>query len=136
MSGGAGHSDDTRAAVLAALQLGESVKGVSRTYRVTPQTVRRWRDEAGAMGITPVSPPDHSPKKRDLGVLVGEYLAAGLAALAAQAVVAADPEWIKKQPADQLAIFHGVLADKLIRVLAAVQPASPDDAPEAVDVAP
>ncbi len=119
------YSDDVRAQVLAAVAMGTPVLQIAREFHITPVTVRNWRRAAGLDGLPLVN----REKRSDLGELIGEYLRTGLEALTAQARVATDPEWIKKQPADQLAIFHGVLADKLVRVLAALEPVTEPDVP-------
>lgn len=116
------YSDEVRAQVLAAVMQGVPVKQVARQFRISPTTVRNWRQAAGLTELVPINP----EKKRDLGELLASYLRTGLEALEAQARTAADPAWIQKQPADQLAILHGVIADKLVRVLAALEPAEPD----------
>lgn len=117
-----GHTDETKAAVLAAILSGSVIAQVAREFKVSRSTIRLWRREAG-----------HAPalisdeKKADLGALIADYLRAGLSALEAQARVFADPEWIKAQPAGELAILHGVLSDKITRVLTALEPF--EDAP-------
>ena len=65
------------------------------------------------------------------GTPVGfEYLGLGFAAMNAQARVAADEKWIKQFPPQQLAVLHGVIADKLIRIIEAshVEPLPSADA--------
>src|SRR5207249_15883 len=47
------HSDETRAAVLAALLAGQSITEVAKQYRIGRATVIAWRDVAGASS-TPV----------------------------------------------------------------------------------
>lgn len=59
-------------------------------------------------------------KKDRIGRLVFAYLEANLQALTAQAYVASQPEYIDRQPADGLAILHGVMSDKSIRLLEAL----------------
>lgn len=121
----AAHTDETRAAVIAAVHQGESVKSVSRKFGIGAATVRRWRDAAGVATFVPQKGPD-------LGVLVARYLAAGLEALEAQARLFGDADWAKRQPAGELAVLHGVLADKLIRVLAALESTNDGDGATAI----
>lgn len=115
------YDDDTKAAALVDLMAGSSVSAVAKKYGASRQTVRVWRD------TTNVQPVVSQEKRVDLGERLFRYLDSGLAALEAQARVAADPAYIRAQPAGELAILHGVLADKLVRVLAALEPA---DQPE------
>jgi len=65
-------------------------------------------------------------KKGRIGALAMEYLEANLNAQIAQAYVTSDPNYINRQPAGELAILHGVLADKSIRLLEALQPRERD----------
>lgn len=111
------HTAETKAAVLAAVLSGMAIAQAAREYKVGRSTIRMWRREAGQSPAL-IS----TEKKADLGALIADYLRAGLGALEAQARVFADPEWIKAQPAGELAILHGVLADKLTRVLTALEP--------------
>jgi hypothetical protein len=111
------YSDEIRAQVLAQLALGVSISALSREYHISRATISSWRQAAGLGDLAPID----QQKRQDLGELIAEYLRAGLAALAAQAVEAARPAWITRQPAGELAVFHGVLADKLVRILAALE---------------
>jgi len=115
------HSPEFKAKVLAAIAAGTSVLQASREFGVAPGTIRMWRSAAG---ITPVV---NAEKKRDLGVQIGDYLSTGLETLTAQLRVFGDPNWIKEQPAGELAILHGVISDKLVRVLAGLERAEEGD---------
>lgn len=136
MARGKPHSDQTRAAVLAALLDGQSVSKVAESYSLSRATVVAWRDAAG-LGSTHV---EHQ-KKSEIGDLVADYLRASLATLAVQARFFGDEAWLRKQDAASLGTLHGIATDKAIRILAALEsaegaePAS-GDAGEAADPAP
>ena len=119
MARGVPHDDTIRAAALADLLLGCTISEVARKHGVDRKTVRGWKDAYPQVSPSPPVVPQQ--KERDLGALVADYLATGLQTLTAQARVAGDPDWITQQPAGELAIFHGVLADKLVRILAALE---------------
>ncbi len=70
-------------------------------------------------------------KKARIGALAMEYLEANFNAQIAQAYVTSDPNYINRQPAGELAILHGVLADKSIRLLEALH--GRQDEPQAMD---
>jgi hypothetical protein len=123
MARGVPHDDTIRAAAIADLMLGCTISEVSRKHAVDRKTVRAWKESYA--GDSPLPPAVPQQKQRDLGALVADYLATGLQALTAQARVAGDPQWIAKQPAGELAIFHGVLADKLVRILASLEAGEP-----------
>lgn len=114
---------EVKAAAVAAVMSGESVSGTARQFGVDPGTIRRWRSESGV--DTAVV---HQEKKRALGEQVYGLLEDYIETLRIQVRVTRDEPWIKRQDADKLAILHGVLSDKAVRLLAAFQPnANRDD---------
>src|SRR5690349_5896984 len=116
------YDQETRAAVLAALLSGSSITEISRRLKIPDTTIARWRDQAG---IGPKAPKDPQwigdEKKKDLGELVGDYLNDILVSLRAQAVHTRDKDWLDRQNAHDLAILHGVLSDKAVRLLGALR---------------
>ncbi|HEY7061746.1 MAG TPA: hypothetical protein VII06_09715 [Chloroflexota bacterium] len=109
------YSQETKAAVLAAVLSGTPVLQAARQYGVTRAAARNWlRDLNPPEVVTP-------ERSRDLGELLARYLTTSLRTLEAQARAVADPEYVKGQSAENLAILHGVLADKLIRILSAFE---------------
>ena len=108
---------DTIARALADLALGMSTWQVAAKYQVDQKTVRNWR----ARHLPESS--KSSQKNVDVGELIASYIAEGITTLAAQARHFRDPAWLAAQNAKDLAINHGVLADKLIRILAALRAA-------------
>lgn len=109
------HSDETRAAVMAALLAGQSITDVARTYNIPVGTVKRWSASARTE-LEPV----RSAKRERIGELLVEYLEAGLQTLIVQQAVFRDSTWLKQQAASELAVLHGVIADKQIRLLEAL----------------
>lgn len=105
---------ETRAAVMAALLCGQSITEVARTYRLPEGTVRTW--SAAMQGERlPIEP----QKKGELGELLADYVREILTTLSEQARHARDRDWLRQQSADSLAVLHGVMADKTIRLLEA-----------------
>jgi len=111
--------DETRAAAMAALLAGQSVSAVAREYKISRQSVQRWRDKAG-IDRTPVE----QEKAAFLGDQVVDYVSELLTTLQVQAVAFRDIAWLKAQSADQAAVLHGVLADKAVRILEAIDTAA------------
>lgn len=72
---------------------------------------------------------DLALKKDRIGELVITYMEANLQALTAQAYVASQPEYIERQSAESLAILHGVMADKSVRLLEALHAGRRSDQP-------
>jgi transposase-like protein len=130
------HPDELRAQVVAALLSGDSERFVAQKFGVGRTTARRWlaetRAAAGSQAIAPASP--NAAIDRDgIGNLIGLLIQEELKTLVAQAVAFRDPDWLSQQTAGELAVLHGVMADKAFRVIAALQP-SPDEGPEDVQI--
>lgn len=126
--------DEVKAAAMADLLL-MSPAAVAAKYGLKPATVRAWKSmESAAQALAALPEPGViTLKKHRVTALMLEYLEASLNALTAQAYVASDPEYINKQPASELAILHGVIADKSVRLVEALQHGAPDPAPPAGD---
>lgn len=109
------YSQETKAAIMAALLSGQSINSIAREYQIPKSTVANWSSDAhkAADGVVP------NTKKERIGELLLEYLEANLKALKAQAEQFADARWLSKQQADEAAVLHGVMTDKAIRLLEA-----------------
>ncbi len=108
------YTDEAKAAALADLML-IGPGAASAKYGIPAGTLRSWQSRANPVATL---------KKDHIGALVATYLEANLQALTAQAYVASDPEYINKQPAESLAVLHGVMADKSVRLLEALHAGS------------
>lgn len=110
----------TKAAALSALLAGQRVDEVAAAYAIPEGTVKSWRarmkDASGAAKDASVAP----EKREQIGDLLIEYLHANLSALRKQQEVFADPAWLRTQDAGELAVLHGVMTDKAIRLLEAL----------------
>ena len=112
------YSDEMKAGAMAALLAGQSVSKVAQEYSIPVGTVKGWRTKIGKT--------DHlvpSQKEKAVGELLVDYVKQNLDTLRAQSEIFMDPEWIRDQPASEMAVLHGVLADKTIRILEALTPA-------------
>lgn len=109
------YPDEVKAAVMAALLQGQSVNQVAKQFDIPAGTVSSWRRRVAA---TPVV--DHAGTREHIGELLVSYLEASLQTLRAQVVVFRTPEWLMKQNASEAAVLHGVLTDKVIRLLEAL----------------
>ena len=108
------HSPETRAAVMAALMEGQSLTQVAKEYKLPKTTVSNWKREAAAATQVP------NEKRARITELLTGYLEDNLAALRAQAKVMGDPEWVRKQDANEVAVMHGIMTDKAVRLLEAM----------------
>jgi transposase-like protein len=111
------YSDEIKAACMAALIAGQSIAEIAREYNIPEGTVACWRSRANGSVASVASP----ETKTAIGDLLLDYLRTALVSLKAQAVVASDPAWLMKQPASELAVLHGVMTDKAVRLLDALQ---------------
>ena len=113
------YSDDTKADVMAALLVGQSVTQVAKTYEIPKGTVSNWKRKAmNAVGDS--FGMSEGLLHNEIGRLLLEYLRASLKALRIQAELFADEEWLQKQTAAEVAILHGVMTDKAVRLLEAL----------------
>jgi transposase-like protein len=108
------YSEETKAAAMAALLTGQSISEVAKEYEIPVGTVKGWRSKAGSDQPVPTQ------KKAKVGDLLVEYLETSLATLRVQSQKFGDADWIEKQPASEMAVLHGVMADKTIRILEAL----------------
>lgn len=113
---------------MAALLAGQSISDVARQFSLSRNTVKAWR---AALGIG--SPKVDQKRIDDFGELVARYLRQNLTTLAVQAEHFRDLGWLKVQEASQAAVLHGVLTDKAIRLLEALQSGDEQSADDAGD---
>lgn len=111
-------SQEIKASVMSALMTGQSINSVAREYNLPKSTVSRWKNEGVSQNGT---------QKKEIGTLLLEYLTANLIALREQLIVFSDQTWLKKNSAENLAVLHGVMTDKAIRLLEAMSKLGGDD---------
>lgn len=108
------YSNEQKAAVMAALLTGQSVSQVATEYKIPRGTVSGWSRELERPSI------HDDTQKREMGDLLMGYVGELLITLRAQARFARNEAWLKDQSASEVAVLHGVLADKGIRLLEAL----------------
>ena len=105
------HDPEVRAAAMSSLLAGSGVTEVAAAYRLPSSTVSRWKAEARK----------EAGRSEDVGSLLLDYLSENLRTLRAQAEQFREPEWLAAQDAGALGILHGILTDKAVRLLAALE---------------
>ena len=120
------HDSGTKAAVLAAIMAGQAVAEVARQFSVDRTTIFRWRASAGLSDATPLQ----RKKWDEIGELLFDYLRENLTTLSVQADHFRDRDWLKTQPAGEVANLHGVLVDKAVRILTALEPNDREESSE------
>lgn len=103
---------------MAALLTGQSVSQTARDFTLPKSTVSRIRGEIPKLELERTA----TQKRDSLEALLLAYLRTMLTTLQAQAEAVGDPEYVKAQSASELAVLHGVLADKTFRILSALEP--------------
>lgn len=106
-----------KAAALAALLQGQSLNKVAEEFKLPVGTVKAWRSRVKGNASESRAVAD---RREEIGALVVEYLYTNLQTLRAQMVAFGDVEWLKKQNAADVAVLHGVMTDKAIRLLEAL----------------
>ena len=104
------HDPEVRATAMAALLAGQGVTEVAEEYHLPTSTVSRWRTEARA----------EAGRSEDVGALLLDYLQENLTTLRAQAIAFRESRWLAEQDAADAAVLHGVMTDKAIRLLEAL----------------
>lgn len=117
------YSSAERAKVLSEWMAGASLNQLARDNGIPKSTVQRWVD-----GQKRVIAQSTGPKK-DVPVYDLDDMALKLVDGSVNAVthilgVTQDDAWLKRQNAADLAVFAGVISDKLYRLLGAIQPVS------------
>lgn len=111
------YDESTKAAVMAALLAGQSVEEIAKKYKVPENTLKSWKSRQGGNSVATVA----THKKEHIGDLLIDYLSEALITLKAQVVIFRNENWLKTQSAQELAVLHGVVTDKAIRLLEALQ---------------
>lgn len=115
------HPPEVRAQAMAALLAGQGVTEVAKEYELPPSTVSRWKAKARK----------EAGRSDDVGALLLDYLSENLRTLRAQVVAFRDPEWLHAQEAHAAAVLHGVLTDKAVRLLEALEGSGVQSSPSA-----
>lgn len=116
-------NQETKAAVLAALLAGQGVNEIATQYRIDKATVSRWKKAIPGDQLQQIA----TKKAEDFGDLLAGYLRETLTTLKAQAIYFRNETWLSKQPAAEVAVLHGVQADKAVRLLEAIERANSEE---------
>lgn len=111
------YSDETKAQVMAALLAGQAITYVAKEYQLPRSTVGKWRKQLAARVHADVE--QKTASGATLDELLQSYVETNLVTLREQSVFFRDRQWLSRQSASELAVLHGVLADKTVRILEA-----------------
>ena len=99
---------------MAALLEGQSPAFVAREYSIPVGTVKGWKSKSKSVPEVPTQ------KKEEIGDLLLGYLQDNLRALRKQTELFSDLNWLRKQDAAELGTLHGIMTDKSIRLIEAL----------------
>jgi hypothetical protein len=94
------------------------VNQTARDFKLNPSVVSRLRAKAHPF----LKQRQATESSSKLETLVVANVRQNLETLTAQSIEAGKPEYIQAQPARDLAVLHGVIADKTFRILSAMTP--------------
>ena len=130
------YSDETRAAVLAAIASGDSIRHAAEAHDVPPSTAAGWKKKAKVQtgsaqsrtkkrnGEFDAEVYDPADPFSDLLILLTRDK---IQTLREQLHFFRDVEWLRKQNAADVAILFGVVSDKALRLLEAYGGAIDDE---------
>lgn len=123
------YSDQEKAAVLAALLVGQSVSSVAKEYKIPKGTVSAWlkreQEKINAVRQDAAKQLSGGQAQTEFGDKLAKYMMASVDSLTSQVEVMGEKEYLRKQDMHQVAVGHGVQMDKLIRLLEASNRAEP-----------
>lgn len=121
------YGPEVKAAVMAALMDGQSIRQIEREHGVPKSTVAAWGKETEGIVVSVRDTLD--TKKAQITELLVDLFVAKLESQIALAQHAGDKTWLQKQDASAVAMLLGVSDDKLIRLLEKYESAGPDARP-------
>ncbi len=119
------YSDEIKAQVMAALLAGQAITAVAKEYQLPRSTVGKWRKQLAERVHVDVEQ-KNAKTGATLDDLLQVYVETNLVTLRAQSEFFRDERWLRQQSASELAVLHGVIADKTIRILEAYGNAAGD----------
>ena len=105
---------------MASLLAGQGVMEVASQYNLDASVVSRWKSSIPESQLQVIA----IKKGERIEHLLFEYLTETLVTLKEQAIIARERDYVTKQPAGELAVLHGVMADKAVRLLEAAHRAT------------
>lgn len=116
MPRGVAHEPEVKAAVMAALLMGQSIESVAAEYKLPIGTVKVWAWKEQPRDMATVT----EEHREEIGELLMRYVRTALHSMTTQQEHFGDKDWLAKQDASHLAVLHGVSLDKVIRLLEAI----------------
>lgn len=112
-------SEEVKAAVMAALLTGQGVNETARALNLPPKTVSRIKNEITPEKLTQVD----TEKRERIDDLLLDFMAVNIQSLSQIAKTSSEPEYIKKQSAESVAVLYREIASTTVRLLEAASAA-------------
>lgn len=117
------YTDEVKAQVIAKILLGHSVSQIAKDHNIPLGTVSGWKTRAIQSANNADLVEQKKENDEDIKLRIGSklliYLEANIDAAIAQLKIFSDPNWIQQQSAHEMAILHGVMSDKSVRMIQA-----------------
>lgn len=117
------YAPETKAQVIAEWKAGSSLNALVKAHGVPKTTLRHWLEGHARVAVAHVPAPKKEQATYDLDAMALRLVRGSVDAVDRIYGVTNDDEWLRKQNAADLAVLAGVIADKLYRLLGAIQPA-------------
>lgn len=121
-----GPSEPLKAAVLAALLVGQPSHQIAQQFGLPHRTVKKWEEAYSISNPT-------SRRDRISETLV-VFVEQEIASLLSISIATSDEEWIKEQPASEIASLIAVKHDRLYRILEAFGRANSARQPQSEEI--
>lgn len=113
------YSDEVKAVAMAALLSGQAVGFVAEKYNIPEGTLKSWatRERNALRGDNSVVTGN---QRERIGGLIIDNIEAMLETTREMLDVVKEKEWLRQQPAHEIAVLFGVISDKTYRLLEAL----------------
>jgi hypothetical protein len=119
------HSDEVKAAVLAALACGTHPAELEQVYKVPAATIRKWKSDQKNAPVAIVA----TTRREEVGDLLVDFLKKAVRTLSVQVEHFGNTTWLEKQTAAEAADLFGTVSDRTFRLLEALEAGAPTEQP-------
>jgi transposase-like protein len=127
------YGEEVKAAVLAALLVGQSVTSVAKEYNIPRGTISSWQKREKATLDTLRAEAAQTiqgiQSESSIGGKLAYYMEKSLDSLISQVEVMGEKDFLREQDMQQVAVGHGIQMDKFIRLLEAMNRDQPESKP-------
>jgi hypothetical protein len=115
------YPEGLQAQIVAEWKAGSSLNSLARGHDIPKSTVQRWVAHHPRVAVIPSTEPKKDLAAYDLDEMALKLVDGSVNAVSRIFGVTEDDAWLKRQNAADLAVLAGVIADKLYRLVGAIQ---------------